>query len=511
MIETLGDAVRSNAYRLPDEPALIHEGRTITFRQYHDRAQRLSAALHRAGLRRQDRVAVLSQNSAAYLEIFAAAELAGYVVATVNFRLTGPEAGYILGDSAPMVLFFEAQYSDMVDTLRAGLTSVTQYVCISDTPDWATEYEVFVATGAPDGAPVQARADDIMHLIYTSGTTGRPKGVMRTHRAEIGMAEFMTTDVGVLNEDRVQIMMPLFHVGARWLQLGAHLRGAPVILHRDFDPEEVLRTITRERITVTHMAPTLVQRVFEHPLAQHTELSSLRTIYYSAAPMPVPLLRRCLAMFGPVFVQLYGMTEGYGTTLHKRQHLPEGTPQQVRRLGSVGQPPTGVSIRILNDAHEDQPPGQPGEVVIRTDTRMLGYWNNSVATAAALRDGWYFTGDVGFLDSDGFLFLVDRKKDMIISGGENIYCREVEEAIAAMPGVADVAVIGVPDPEWGEAVRALVTKAPGATMTEEQVIQHCRTLIASYKKPRSVLFLDELPRLTTGQINKVLLRSLYRA
>jgi len=509
VISTLGEAIRSNAYHFPNETMLHHGGRQVTFGEHHDRAQRLAAALHDAGLRRQDRVAVLSQNSVEYLEVFAAAELAGYVVATVNFRLAAPEVAYILRDSAPMVLVFAAQYAELIGAMRADLSSVRHYVSIGPGPDWAVPFESFRDSGTVAGAPTRSRADDVMHLIYTSGTTGRPKGVMRTHLAEIGMAEFMTTEVGVLNDDRVQIMMPLFHVGARWLQLGAHLRGAQVILHHEVDPQDILETIARQHVTVTHMAPTIVQRVLDHPAAAEMDLSSLRTIYYSAAPMPVPLLRRGLARLGPVFVQLYGMTEGYGTTLHKRQHSLDGTPAQLRRLGSVGQAPTGVGIRILDDAGEEQAAGQAGEVVIHTDTRMLGYWNNSVATAAALRDGWYYSGDVGYLDDEGYLFLVDRKKDMIISGGENIYCREVEEAIAAMPGVADVAVIGVPDPEWGEAVRALVVVEPGAALTGDAVIEHCRTRIASYKKPRSVLFVEQLPRLTTGKINKVALRQQY--
>jgi acyl-CoA synthetase (AMP-forming)/AMP-acid ligase II len=221
------------------------------------------------------------------------------------------------------------------------------------------------------------------------------------------------------------------------------------------------------------------------------------------------VLKRCLELVGPVFVQLYGMTEGFATTLHKWQHRPEGTPTEIRRLASVGQAPADTGLRILDEAHRELPPGQPGEVVIHTDTRMLGYWNNSVATAAALRDGWYYSGDIGYLDEEGYLFLVDRKKDMIISGGENIYCREVEEAIASHPSVADVAVIGVPDAEWGESVRALVVPRPGAPLNDVDIVQHCRGRIAGYKRPRSVLFLDELPRLTTGKIDKVMLRKLH--
>ena len=509
MHESLGDILRDNAYKLPNETAIVHGGRRITFGEQFARSQRLASALHRAGLRRQERIAVLSKNSERYLEIYGAAELAGYVVGTVNFRLAAPEIAYIVADCAPKALFFEAEYADSIASLRASLPSVEHYVCIGT--DGASEYEAFLASGSAEGAPERARMDDVMHLIYTSGTTGRPKGVIRTHRAEMRIAEFMTTEAGVLREDVVLIMMPLFHVGARWLQLGAHLRGARIVLHREFDPLEVLQAIEREKVSFVHMAPTIVQRVLDHPRIDDFDLSSLRTVYYSAAPMPLPLLRRGLAKLGSVFLQVYGMTEGWGTTLHKGQHTPDGTADQVKRLASVGQASPGVGLRIVSDEGTRQPPYVPGEIELHTDTRMSGYWNNSIATAAALQDGWYKSGDVGYLDDQGYLYLVDRKKDMIISGGENIYCREVEEAIASHEHVADVAVIGVPDATWGEAVCAIVVVREGAQVTDAQVIEHCKTRIASYKKPRSVVFVDELPRLTTGKVNKVVLRERYGA
>ena len=509
MLESLGDILRDNACKLPYDTATVHAGRRILFGEYFRRSQQLASALHRAGVRRQDRIAILSRNSSQYLEVYGAAELAGYVVGTVNFRLAAPEIAYIVGDCAPTALFFEAEYSEIIAGLRGSLPGIDRYVSIGAPPDWATEFEDFVASGSVDGAPTRACLDDVMHLIYTSGTTGRPKGVMRTHRAELRIAEFMTSEVGVLREDVVQIMMPLFHVGARWLQIGSHLRGARIVLHREFEPLEILQTMERERVTVVHMAPTIVQRVLDHPRIDEFDLSSLRTVYYSAAPMPLPLLRRGLAKLGGVFLQLYGMTEGFGTTLHKGQHRPDGTAEQMKRLSSVGQAPLGVGLRVMDDDGIEQPAGVPGEIEIHTDSRMTGYWNNSVATAAAVRDGWYKTGDIGYLDQHGFLFLVDRKKDMIISGGENIYCREVEEAIASHDGVGEVAVIGIPDPTWGEAVRAIVVAKEGAELTEVQVIEHCRSRIASYKRPRSVVFADQLPRLTTGKVNKIALRERY--
>jgi acyl-CoA synthetase (AMP-forming)/AMP-acid ligase II len=278
------------------------------------------------------------------------------------------------------------------------------------------------------------------------------------------------------------------------------------VLHHDFKPPEIVDTIAAQKVTMTHMAPTMVQAVLSVPGIETRDLSSLHTICYSAAPMPVPLLRRGLELLGPVFLQLYGMTEGGGTTLHKRQHKPDGTAQDIKRLGSIGQAAPNVDVKIIDDDGNECPTFTPGEILTRTASQMVGYWNNSAATIAALRDGWYHTGDLGYLDEEGFLFLVDRKKDVIISGGENIYSREVEEALATHPAVKDVAVIGVKDDYWGETVRAVVVMAEGQRVGEAELIEHCKTLIASYKKPKSVLFAEDLPRLPSGKINKVVLR-----
>ena len=510
MLKTLGDVLRNNALKYPDEQAWVIGSERITFSQHFDRAQRLASALYNRGIRPQDRVAVLSQNTRAFMEIYSSGELAGYIIATVNFRLAAPEMAYTLGDATPRVLFFEAQYAAIIDELRAGQSQIDLYVCFGgDVPDWAEDYELFLASGDVGGPPVRAKPDDIMHLIYTSGTTGRPKGVMRTHAAELHVAQLMATEIGVLVSDRMQLMMPVFHVGSRFLQLGAHLRGATVVFHYDFDPVEIVRTIETEHITITHLAPTMVHSVMDVEGIDKADLTSLHTICYAAAPMPVPLLRRGLDLFGPVFLQLYGMTEGGGTTLHKRQHKPDGTEAELKLLGSIGQAAPNVDVRIADDEGNTLPHGQPGEILTRTPTHMKGYWNNSAATIAALRDGWYYTGDLGVMDERGFVYLVDRKKDMIISGGENIYSREVEEALATHPAVYDSAVIGVKDPYWGESVRAIVVLRTEAT--EAELIAHCKTMIASYKKPKSVIFVDELPRLPSGKINKVLLRKNHAA
>jgi len=510
MIETLGDILRNNAYKFPNETAYVFGDQRVSFGAHHARAARLSSGLYQLGLRRQDRVSILAQNSLEYMETYAACALTGFIAATVNFRLAPPEMAYILADASPRILVFEAQYAATIEQIKPGLATIETYICIGGPkPDWALDYEAVLASGAAEGAPDRPLPDEIMHLIYTSGTTGRPKGVMRSHRGDIAVAQLMATELGLIVSDRLQLIMPMFHVGARFLQLGAHLRGATVVLHRDFKPPEIVETMVTEKITMTHMAPTMVQAVLAVPGIEAADLSALHTICYSAAPMPVPLLRRGLQLLGPVFLQLYGMTEGGGTTLHKRQHLPDGSPDDVKRLGSIGQAAPNVDVKIVDDEGRELPSGQPGEILTRTASHMVGYWNNSAATIAALRGGWYHTGDLGYLDHEGFLYLVDRKKDMIISGGENIYSREVEEALATHPAVHDVAVIGVKDDYWGETVRAIAVLTPGQIVSEDVLIEHCRSQIASYKKPKSVVFVEDLPRLPSGKINKVILRQLH--
>jgi len=510
LIDTLGDILRNNAYKFPDETAYVFADRRISFGDHHARSARLSSGLYKLRLRRQDRVSILAQNSLEYMETYGACALAGFIAATVNFRLAPPEMAYILADAAPRILVFEAQYSAALEQIRPGLAHIETYICVGGPkPDWALDYEAVLASGDAHGAPDRPLPDEIMHLIYTSGTTGRPKGVMRSHRGDIAIAQLMASELGLIVSDRLQLIMPMFHVGARFLQLGAHLRGATVVLHRDFKPAEIVAAMVSEKITMTHMAPTMVQAVLAVPGIETADLSALHTICYSAAPMPLPLLRRGLHLLGPVFLQLYGMTEGGGTTLHKRQHLPDGSPDDIKRLGSIGQAASTVDVKIVDDDGCELPTGQAGEILTRTASHMVGYWSNSAATIAALRGGWYHTGDLGYLDAAGFLYLVDRKKDMIISGGENIYSREVEEALATHQAVHDVAVIGVKDDYWGETVRAIAVVIPGQSVSEGELIEHCRSQIASYKKPKSVVFVDDLPRLPSGKINKVTLRQLY--
>jgi acyl-CoA synthetase (AMP-forming)/AMP-acid ligase II len=509
-MDTIGGLLERNARCYPDREAFACGERRLTHWQLYERALRLASGLYRLGMRRQDRVAILSMNCLEYYETEAAAEVAGYIAALVNFRLAPPEIAYILKDIAPRVLVFEEQYREVMDNLRAQLPGVEHYVCIGTPPDWATSFEQLAQSGDAAGPPLRAEPHDYVYLYYTSGTTGKPKGVPWSQRAAYASARDTAAVTEFNGETRVLQVTPAFHIGGKGFPMGAMFAAGSVVLDRGFDPVRMLETIQRERITNTFMVAAMLQAVLDVPGVRTYDLSSVRTIVSAAAPIPVPLLRRGIELLGPVFSIQYGMTEaGCVGSMPRHEVNPDGTPAQVRRLASVGHVVAQIDFRLLDAQGRQCGVGEPGEVVIRSESQFQGYWNNTVATLEAIRDGWYYTGDMGVLDEEGYLFLVDRKKDMIISGGENIYSREVEEALNSHPDVVEVSVIGVSDSKWVEAVKAVVVRRGGSDLNEAALIRFCRTLIAGYKCPKTVEFVDQLPRTATGKIDKMALRGRF--
>jgi len=505
---TLGHLVERNALLHPRRAALIIDGRTITHAEMAQRVRRVGSALAR-GLERQDRVAILSQNSGEYLEVMGGVHLAGLILVTLNWRLAVPELLRIVQDCDPAVVIFESRYAPAVAELRASGIAA-RFVCIGESPDWAEAYESVVATGDPAGPTLRAYPEDTASLIYTSGTTGQPKGVMLSHSGLFAGARTNCAIANVRTTDRLLITMPLFHIGATIMYLGYSVVGATIVLHRSFDATASLRAIEAEGITHIHTAPTMVHQLLEAAASGGFDTSSLTNILYSSSPMSEALLRRAIDRFGTIFTQIYGLTECVGgTALQAAQHVLSGDAKDVGRLASAGQPNIDCFIRIVDDNGRDCASGEVGEIVLAGPSIMQGYWNNTSLTRRVLRDGWFHTGDLGCLDDEGFLFIVDRKKDMIVSGGENIYSREVEAALATHPEVAEVAVIGVPDARWGEAVKAFVVRRPGGTVDADALIAYCRTRIAGYKKPRSIAFVARLPQLPSGKVDKKTLRAPY--
>lgn len=503
----LGDLIQRNAALHGDRLGLVFEDLRFTHREFARRVYRASNALLAKGIRQQERVAILSRNRNEVLEVFGAGELTGFITICINHRLTIPEIEEICRDAQPAALFYEADFADAAAAMQARMPGLRLVMTFGR---GVGEYEEMLAQAPDSEPPLRASPEDIAYLIYTSGTTGKPKGVMYTHAAMLEAARTLSHESGALEPVTALIVMPLFHVGARIESFGFLYLGGAIILQNVFDPVAVLKAIQRERVTAMHLAPIMIGRILDAPEREAFDVSALQCVHYASAPMPVPLLRRAIAAFGPIFHQVYGMTECLGgTTLKAHEHVLEGDERLVARLSSAGQPYSGTQLRIVGHDGKDAVPGEIGEVLIRSLATMKGYWNNTAATIEALRDGWMHTQDLGRLDDDGFLYIMDRKKDMIISGGENIYSWEVEEALRKHPAIAEVAVIAVPDSDWGESVKACVVTHEGAETSDEELIAHCRVLIASYKKPRSVDFVDSLPRLFNGKIDKKTLRARY--
>jgi acyl-CoA synthetase (AMP-forming)/AMP-acid ligase II len=504
---TLGDVVTDNAVRFPDVVAYRHGHRIVTHAQLRDRAVRLVSAMTAAGMQRQDRIAVLSRNSIEFGELNAAAQLSGIVMATINFRLSAAEMEDALRRVAPSIVFCAEEFMPVIADVAAGMPSGPKLVTVGGEPrPGIIGYERFVEGGPSDELEFVARPDDIAYLLFTSGTTGASKCCI-LGQGEMRRVMFtMNNEMRCGSGDRGLINMPMFHFGALAIVGGLHARGGTVVLQQQFDAADAVRLITEERITVLHLAPVMLRALLDE-VGHRSAVESVRTVVYSAAPMTAAILRRALtALPDAGFLNLYGQTEVIVSGLPRELHVLD-EPNSAERLCSVGFPFPGTRVRIVDEAGDVVPADQAGEIVVRSDSMFRGYWQDAAASQATLRDGWCRTGDMGRLDGRGLLYLMDRKKDVIISGGENIYSPEVEDAVCAVDGVAACAVVGVSDDRWGEAVCAVVVPRRGASLTLETVQEGVRQRLARYKVPRRLVLVAELPALASGKVDKKQLRA----
>ncbi|MBA2282503.1 MAG: fatty acid--CoA ligase [Acidimicrobiia bacterium] len=510
-ISTIADIIRTHGRERGGSPALEVEGRTVTFAELDRRSNQVAQALRAVGIGEGERVAFIDKNSQEWFETtFALAKL-GAVNVSVNWRLAPVEMAQIIDDAEAEVVIVGPEFIAHIEKVEQDLGRVHTIVAIGGHARW-TEYEAFVAPHPADDPGVSSDGSATAFQLYTSGTTGLPKGVMLTNdnffKGAMDTAAHWRFDESSVN----LAMMPMFHIaGAGWSMVGLYF-GCQTVVLRDIDPARILQVIEEFRITNAFMVPAVIQFLLMTPGVDTTDFTSLRALVYGASPITDKILVQGMATFGCEFIQVYGLTETTGaiTQLDGTDHDPENRPQLLR---SCGRPYPWVEMRIVDaQTGEDVPLGEVGELWTRSHQNMAGYWNNPEATAAAIDDdGWFRTGDAGYFDAEGFVYLHDRVKDMIVSGGENVYPAEVENALMKHPDIADVAVIGVPDDKWGEAVKAVVVRAEGSEVSEADIITFARGHLAGYKLPKSVDFSDVLPRNPSGKLLKRELREPYWA
>ncbi|MFH1134905.1 MAG: long-chain-fatty-acid--CoA ligase [Pseudomonadota bacterium] len=495
---TLGDIPRRSAILWPDKTAVVYEDVRLTYRQLNERVNRLANALLSEGVGKDDRLTVLSENTHKYLEIYFAAAKIGVSVTPLNFRLADPEIKHIVKDSESTVFFVGDGYEKRAASLRNSLPDIRRWISLDNPAEGFLVYEDLLAGASAEEPGLDPDENDMAILMYTGGTTGLPKGVMMSHRGLMTATAGAAISCGFNRNDITCFVLPLFHVSF-WPAFAVLFVQGAVVVNRKPDLNGMLKLIQAEKCTHINAVPTLYGWLLQMADVDAYDLSSLRLITYAGSPFPPALLKQCILKFGPIFEQAYAMTECIGGTfLLKEDHVLEG--ERSRLLASAGKPCVIVDVCVKDEEEKDVPPGEIGEICIRGKCLMMGYWKNPELTARTLRHGWHHTGDMGRLDGEGYLFLVDRKADMIVTGGENVYPKEVEDVLYQHPAVAMAAVVSAPDRKWGERVQAAVVLKPGEVVTEQDLIAHCKARLAGYKCPKAIEFWERIPTTPVGKI-----------
>jgi acyl-CoA synthetase (AMP-forming)/AMP-acid ligase II len=501
------DIIRLNAQRFPNKTALVFKDTRFSYSQLNHRVNRLANALLGIGVTKGDRVAVLADNCSQYVETYLATGKGGMVIVPVNTALDTEAQSYVINDSGASTVIFGEKYLTPVDSMRPGLETVNNYIVIGKAPG-VESYEGLVSRYSPDEPGVAIDEADTAWLMYTSGTTGPPKGVMISHRNLMADVTNTLLSCYPINRNDVHLdLLPMFHVGCLWhMKCHFYIGSTNVLLERP-DPKLVLEAIERERVTTTALIPPMAVPIINYPDIEKYDVSSMRLIIYAGAPMPAAMTKRMNEIFGDIAMQVFALTEGTGGLI--MPPLLEGPWEKVKRPGSCGKETINVEVRLVNEEGEECVPGEIGEVLVRGDVIMKGYWNMPEATAKTLEGGYLHTGDLATRDEEGYYYITGRKKDTITSAGRPVYSPEIEDVISIHPSVAEVAVIGVPDDELGEAVKAVVVLKAGEKATESEIISWCTGKLDDYKVPRSVELVAILPKTPTGKVLKSVLRDRY--
>jgi acyl-CoA synthetase (AMP-forming)/AMP-acid ligase II len=497
----IGGLLTKRSTVTPDREGLVCEGIRRTYKQMNDRANRIANTMKALGVNHGDRVGLLALNEPEYFDMYFGLGKIGAILVPINHRLAGPEIEYILSDCEAKVLVFGKEFAEVVDSIRNDIPSKDLVAIFDDPPGWAKSYESVIREASEEEPEEEGGDDDTLTILYTSGTTGRPKGAQLTHTYYFWNSVNLMSTLGMDVGETTLIALPLFHIGALagppWL---VHAGGKAVLL-RTLDPKRFLELIQEEKVNGFGSVPQLLDFLKLVPDFENYDWSSIKIILVYAAPVPVALIEEYAAA-GIKVRQLYGLTECNTATVLDGENA-------IAKVGSCGKPFFHTEVRVVDENDRDVGPEVKGEVLLRAPNMMKGYWNRPEETEAALKDGWLHTGDVGRLDVEGFLYIMDRKKDMIISGGENIYPAEIEDSLRHNAKILDVAVIGYPHEKWGEAVMAVVVVREGEELTEAEFLEWCEGKIGKFKIPKKVVFSETIPRTPTGKILKRVLRDEY--
>ena len=513
-IGTYADIIYRNALLHSEDLAFVYGPKRITFSEYNRRVNSLIRALQSLGLKKGDGIGALTWNCLEYTDIYGAGMKGGFVVSPFNPRMQKEELEYIINYSKVKALFVGAEMAELIEQLRPSLPEVKNFISLEGKVTGMLDFDELLDKVPKDEPDVDVQEDDPFVIFYTSGTTGVPRGAVYSHYRKMEEARTKILTTGLKPDNKHVMIMPLFHIGG-WSQFWAFFFvGASnvIMTQRSYDPAATLQIIQDERATDIHIVPTHLVGMLALPNIDKYDLSSLKQLWYAASPMPVELLRKGIKRFGPVFGQGYGQSESgpdISILTEEFHQVLDKSPEEQKVLASCGQPCLWVHARIVDEKMNDVEPFAVGEIVVQSKSVMVGYWNLPEETDRVMAGGWLHTGDMGYYDEKGFMFIVDRKKDMIITGGENVYPREVEEILYRHPAVSEAAVIGVPDDKWVERVHAVITLKEGKAATADQIIEFCKNSLARYKAPRSVDFVESLPKNPQGKILKRELREKY--
>ncbi len=503
----VGDSLTTRAHLNPGKQAVydVAADRRLDFTELNDRSNRCCSGLRTLGINPGDRVALLAYNGHQFIEAFFGPAKAGLVVMPLNWRLTADELAFILKDGGARAIIFDADFAPVVNSIRAmggAGSDIEHWICIGDdTPDFAQGYEALLGKSSPAEPTEKAGEDDNLFIMYTSGTTGKPKGVVHTHKTVFWAILTLCNTAEIHLSDKYMILLPLFHVGALTPMLGSVYKGNTLVILRNFDPQQAWSLIETEQINTTLAVPAMLGFMLQVPDFQRFDWSSLRAITSGAAPLPVTTINAYMDLDIEVH-QVYGMTETCGPA------CLIGPDDARHKIGSTGKSFFHTQVRIADGEGNELPRGEAGEVQVRAAHNMKEYWNRPDATAETMVNGWLHTGDVAVMDEEGFVTIQDRIKDMIISGGENVYPAEIENVLLSHPGIADAAVIGQDSAKWGESPLAIIVRTD-ATLTESQVLAHCTGKLARFKLPKRAVFIDLIPRNPSGKVLKRVLREQF--